>query len=107
MAPTKPFGEYVRDHNVADDECYPWFGPKRSVALVVVVECCCGCLRFRETRGIFLDAVEADTALDDQMEGTGPALKGDRALCSLYVPVSCRGPLRWSCHLGCHTVDLC
>ena len=76
----------MRDHSVADDECYPWFGPGRSVALVVVVERSCGCLRFRETRVIFLDAAEVDTALVDQVEGTGPALKGDRALCSLYVP---------------------
>ena len=56
------------------------------IALVVVVECCCGCLWFRETRVIFLDAAKVDTALADQMEGTGPALKGDGALCSLYAP---------------------
>ena len=35
---------------------------------------------------MFLDAADVDTALADQVEGTGPALKGDRALCSLYVP---------------------
>ena len=70
---------------MADNECDPWFSPRRSVALVVVVECCCGCLWFRETRVIFLDAAKVDTALADQMEGVGPALKADRALCSLYV----------------------
>ena len=79
MAPAKPLGEYnvleyVGDHRVADNECYPWFGPRRSVALVVVIECCCGCLCFRETRVILLDAAKVDTALADQVEGTGPAL---------------------------------